>query len=81
MTLPTAVLDGHARNGDVPEIDPAARPSRITELAKPSEPRLTRRRRQLNSCSGTAEPANCQEDGQVRPGLSIFAHKVFLSAP
>ena len=28
MTLPTAVLDGRAHNGDVPEIDPAARPQR-----------------------------------------------------
>jgi len=28
MSLPTAVLDGRAHNGDVPEIDPAARPQR-----------------------------------------------------
>ena len=28
MSLPTAVLDGRAHNGDVPEIDPAARPRR-----------------------------------------------------
>jgi transposase len=26
MSLPAAVLDGRAQNGDVPEIDPAARP-------------------------------------------------------
>jgi transposase len=28
MSLPTALLDGRAQNGDVPEIDPAARPQR-----------------------------------------------------
>jgi len=28
MSLPTALLDGRAHNGDVPEIDPAARPQR-----------------------------------------------------
>jgi transposase-like protein len=28
MSLPAAVLDGRAQNGDVPEIDPAARPQR-----------------------------------------------------
>ena len=28
MSLPTAVLNGRAQNGDVPEIDPAARPQR-----------------------------------------------------
>lgn len=28
MSLPTAVLDGRAQNGDVPETDPAARPHR-----------------------------------------------------
>ena len=28
MSLPTALLDGRAHNGDVPEIDPAARPLR-----------------------------------------------------
>ena len=28
MSLPAAVLDGRAHNGDVPEIDPAARPQR-----------------------------------------------------
>jgi transposase len=28
MSLPTAVLDGRAQNGDVPDIDPAARPQR-----------------------------------------------------
>ena len=28
MSLPTAVLDGRAQNGVVPEIDPAARPQR-----------------------------------------------------
>jgi len=26
MSLPTALLDSRAQNGDVPEIDPAARP-------------------------------------------------------
>ena len=28
MSLPTALLDGRAQNGDVPDIDPAARPVR-----------------------------------------------------
>lgn len=28
MVGPTAVLDGHARNGNVSEIDPATRPRR-----------------------------------------------------
>ena len=28
MSLPTALLDSRAQNGDVPEIDPAARPQR-----------------------------------------------------
>src|ERR1019366_1084478 len=28
MSLPTAVFDGRAHNGDVPEIDPGARPQR-----------------------------------------------------
>jgi hypothetical protein len=28
MSLPTALLDGRAQNGGVPEIDPAARPQR-----------------------------------------------------
>lgn len=45
MSLPAAVLDGRAQNGDVPEIDPAARPQRwrfSAEYKQISEWRLSR---------------------------------------
>ena len=83
MSLPTAVLDGRAHNGDVPEIDPAARPQRRRfsaeyEAAPDGEKGSVLRREGLYS-SQITEWRQARDAG-VRSGLEPGARKPKRSA-